>query len=500
MANEKITLEELKSFLWESANILRGSIDSSDFKTYIFAMLFYKRLCDVWEEEFEKVRDEYGEEQALDPDEHRYNIPKGYFWSDVRKVSKNVGEALNKAFNKIEDLNPKLFGVFGGIDFADSNRFSDATIEKLLSHFDKKRLRNCDVEPDILGNAYEYLIAQFADDAGKKGGEFFTPKEVVRLIVDLIDPVENNSVYDPACGSGGMLLECHKHLQNKGYNPKNLTMYGQEKNLNTWSICKINMFLHDIESAFIERGDTLVDPKHLVGAGEGTRGSLKTFDRVLANPPFSLKNWGEEVWSSGDPFGRDRYGVPPKSYGDLAFVQHMIASLNGRGKMGVVLPHGVLFRGGSEGNIRRGMIEDDLIEAVVGLPQNLFFGTGIPACVLIINRDKDSKRVGKVLFIDGSGDYQAGKNQNTLREQDIEKIVGAFDGFGDVEKYCRVVEVKEMRENDYNLNIKRYVDTSEEEEKIDVRAKVTELRELEKEYAVIEEKFNGYLKELGYEG
>jgi type I restriction enzyme M protein len=500
MPTARINLEELKSFLWESANILRGSIDSSDFKTYIFALLFYKRLCDVWEEEFLSVRALYGEEQALDPDEHRYQIAEGYFWKDIRKVSKNIGEALNKAFNKIEDLNPKLYGIFGAIDFADTNRFSDATIEKLLAHFDKKRLRNEDVEADILGNAYEYLIAQFADDAGKKGGEFFTPKEVVRLIIDLIDPTENNSVYDPACGSGGMLLECYKHLKSKDKNPRNLTMYGQEKNLNTWSICKINMFLHDIESAFIERGDTLIEPKHLVDTGEGTKGALRTFDRVVANPPFSLKNWGAEVWNSGDPFGRDKFGVPPKSYGDLAFVQHMIASLNSTGKMGVVLPHGILFRGGAEGKIRQGILEEDLIEAVVGLPTNLFFGTGIPACILVVNKDKSDDRKDKVLFIDGSNDYKEGKNQNSLRDEDIVKIEKAFKGFEDIEKYCRVVELAEIKSNDYNLNIKRYVDTSEEEEKIDVAEKVKELRQLEKEYALIEEQFNGYLKELGYEG
>ena len=497
MANEKITLDELKSFLWESANILRGSIDSSDYKHYIFGLLFYKRLCDVWVEEYEQVKAELGEEEALDPTEHRYNIPQGCFWNDIRKVSKNIGENLNKAFNKIEDLNVKLFGIFNGIDFADTNKFSDATLEKLLSHFDKKKLRNSDIEPDMLGNAYEYLIAQFADDAGKKGGEFYTPKMVVRAIVDLIDPDENNSVYDPACGSGGMLLECYKHLDGKSKNPKNLSLYGQEKNLNTWSICKMNMFLHGIEDAFIERGDTLIDPKHLLNGGTTGR-SLKTFDRVLANPPFSLSSWGIDVWKSGDPFGRDKYGVPPKSYGDLAFVQHMIASLNSTGKMGVVLPHGVLFRGGSEGNIRKGIINDDLIEAVVGLPTNLFFGTGIPACILVINKDKSNERKNKILFIDASNDYQAGKNQNNLREQDIEKIIDAFGKYEEIEKYCRVVGIDEIKGNDYNLNIKRYVDTTDEEVKIDVAEKIEELRELENEYVEIEEKFREYLKVLGY--
>lgn len=493
-------LRELEAHLWGAANILRGSIDSSDFKHYIFGLLFYKRLSDVWEEEYEAVKAKYGDEVASDPSEHRFHIPKGYFWRDVRKVSSNIGEYLNKAFMAIEDNNTKLAGVFNSIDFNQKDRFSDATLERLLVHFDKLKLRNSEVAADILGQAYEYLIAQFADDAGKKGGEFFTPKMVVRLIVELIQPEEQNSVYDPACGSGGMLLESYKYLAKHGKNPKNVTLYGQEKNLNTWSICKMNLFLHDIEDAFIERGDTLIDPKHLINMGRSSAGTLRIFDRVIANPPFSLKEWGHELWKDGDKYNRDIYGVPPKSYGDLAFVQHMIASLNDKGKMGVVLPHGVLFRGGTEGKIRQGMIEDDIIEAVVGMPINLFYGTGIPACIMVINKDKSSEMQGKILFVDGSKDYHQSRNQNFLRDEDMEKIVSAFKGGDDVEGYCTSASLEEIKKNDYNLNIKRYVDSGEEEEFIHVKDEIEQLHVLEQEYAEIEIIFTDFMKQLGYEG
>lgn len=307
----KMTLQQLESHLWGAANILRGKIDSSDYKHYIFGLLFYKRICDVWEEEYEERMAEFNDaELASDPEEHRFHIPEGNFWSDVRKKTTNIGEHLNRAFHAIEDSNLRLKGVFQDVDFNNKERFPDATLELLLQHFDKYRLRKNDAEADMLGNAYEYLIAQFADDAGKKGGEFYTPKMVVKLIVECLQPKEGMSIYDPTCGSGGMLLECFHYLERNKKNPRSLSLYGQEMNLNTWAICKMNLFLHDIDDAFIERGDTLRNPRHLVS--EDSK-AIKTFDRVIANPPFSLKNWGEEVWKSGDPFARDTYGCPPKS-------------------------------------------------------------------------------------------------------------------------------------------------------------------------------------------
>jgi type I restriction enzyme M protein len=493
----KLTHQQLESHLWGAANILRGSIDSGDFKHYIFGLLFYKRLCDVWEEEYEAGMADYNDpEVAADPDEHRFHIPAGHFWKDVRKHTTNIGEHLNAAFHAIEDANLRLQGVFQDVDFNNKERFPDTTLERLLQHFEKYRLRHVDVEADMLGNAYEYLIAQFADDAGKKGGEFYTPKMVVRLIVECLNPQEGMSVYDPTCGSGGMLLEAFHHLERQGKNPRALGLYGQEKNLNTWAISQMNLFLHDIHDAMVMRGDTLRDPKHLIAEGGK---ALMNFDRVLANPPFSLSEWGHDEWKAGDKFGRDKYGVPPKSYGDLAFVQHMVASLKENGMAGVVLPHGILFRGGAEGKIREGLLKDDLIEAVIGLAPNLFYGTGIPACVLILNKNKAPERQGKVLFIQGASEMVEGKNQNTLSQANIERLAATFSLFEDEEKFSRVVTIDEIAGNDYNLNIARYVQTADEAEAIDVAAEVAKLTELRQQRDEAEAKMMMFLKELGYD-
>lgn len=493
--NTKLTLQQLESHLWGAADILRGKIDSSDYKHYIFGLLFYKRLCDVWEEEYEERLKEYGNaELAADPDEHRFPIPEGAFWKDVREHTTNIGEHLNTAFHAIEDADLRLKGIFQDVDFNNKERFPDVALEMLLQHFDRYRLRNCDVEPDMLGNAYEYLIAKFADDAGKKGGEFYTPKMVVRLIVECLRP-EKGSIYDPTCGSGGMLLEAVHYMERQGKNPKALHLYGQEMNLNTWAICKMNLFLHDIDDAFIERGDTLRDPKHLIA--EGSK-AIKTFDRVLANPPFSLKNWGNEEWKSGDKFGRDTYGCPPKSYGDLAFVQHMVASLKPDGMMGVVLPHGILFRGGAEGKIRKVLLEDDLVEAVIGLAPNLFYGTGIPACVLLINKAKSAERKGKVLFVNGADEMVEGKNQNTLSEENVRRLSKGFHAYENEDSFSRVVSLEEIEKNDFNLNIAWYVHNGEEEEQIDVAVEIRKLKGCQVHRDAAEENMMIYLMELGY--
>ena len=495
--NTKLTLQQLESHLWGAADILRGKIDSSDYKHYIFGLLFYKRLCDVWEEEYEERLKEYdgNVELAADPDEHRFPIPDGAFWKDVRKHSTNIGEHLNTAFHAIEDADLRLKGVFQDVDFNNKERFPDVVLEMLLQNFDRYRLRNCDVEPDMLGNAYEYLIAKFADDAGKKGGEFYTPKMVVRLIVECLRP-ENGSIYDPTCGSGGMLLEAVHYMERQGKNPKALHLYGQEMNLNTWAICKMNLFLHNIDDASIERGDTLRDPKHLVSEGSKT---IMTFDRVLANPPFSLKNWGNDEWKNSDKFGRDTYGCPPKSYGDLAFVQHMVASLKPDGMMGVVLPHGILFRGGAEGKIRKGLLENDLVEAVIGLAPNLFYGTGIPACVLLINKAKSVERKGKVLFVNGAEEMVEGKNQNTLSEENVRRLSDSFLAYKDEDRFSRVVNLEEIEKNDFSLNITRYVHNVEEEEQIDVTKELQELQELLVCRDSAEATMMRFVRELGYD-
>jgi type I restriction enzyme M protein len=490
----KIDLDTLKSHLWESANILRGSIDASDYKNYIFGMLFLKRLSDVFDEERDRLKKEKHVD-LNDSDNYSFSVPDKAQWSYLKTLTQNLGEAINTANDALEEANLEtLEGVLSTVDFNDKNRLPDVTLSALITHFSKIKLANRDLEnPDILGDAYEYLIAQFADDAGKKGGEFYTPKEVVSLLVEILDPQERMRVCDPACGSGGMLVQSVHHLRESGQDPRNISLYGQERNIGTWAICKMNMLLHGLSSARLEKGDTLRGPRLI-----GERGRLIEFDIVIANPPFSLKNWGYEE-AQHDSHRRFRFGVPPKGYGDYAFVQHMIATLNPKGRAGVVLPHGVLFRGGAEGRIRKGILEEDLLEAIIGLPSNLFFGAGIPACLFIINKDKPKKRKGKVFFLYGANDYLKGKNQNKLRKEDIEKIINAYREYKTIKKYCKPVSLDEIRANDHNLNITRYIDITEEEEPIDVQDVLRQLKELKKERSDVEKKMNRFLKELGFQ-
>jgi len=496
LLGDKLTVDRLERYLWSAADILRGSIDSSDYKNYIFGLLFLKRLSDRFDEEYKALEENRGVPE--DKDNYQFFVPKRAKWSEIQKVATDLGSALNKACSELEKENNSLEGVLAGIDYNDERKLGDTrnrdvVLGRLVQHFSNLSLRNSDLsEPDMLGRAYEYLIEKFADDAGKKGGEFYTPRMVVQLIVEMLAPKEGMRICDPTAGSGGMLIECAHYLERRKQNRKNLSLYGQEKNLGTWAICKMNMLLHGLPDARIEKGDTIRDPK-LREDGE-----LMLFDRVIANPPFSLDEWGREI-AEHDPHSRFRFGIPPKTKGDLAFVQHMIATTNDKGMVGVVMPHGVLFRGAAEGDIRRGMLQKDLVEAVVGLPTNLFYGTGIPAAILILNRAKKTERKRRVLFIEASREFKEGSVQNYLREEDVTKISAAFHAFQDVEKYTRVVGLDEIEKNDWNLNISRYVETADAAEKIDVAHALAKLRELEKKRGEAEERMNGYLKELGYD-
>jgi type I restriction enzyme M protein len=474
-------------------------VDAGDYKQYIFGLLFYKRLCDVWDEEFEALLAETGDRtEAADPDEHRFHIPADHRWEQVRRASTQIGQRLNNAFAAIEDANLRLRGVFGAVDFAKQEQFPDALLERLLSHFEKYRLRNADVTADVLGDAYMYLIKMFAEGSGKKGGEFYTPRQVVRLIVECLDPKPGMSIYDPTCGSGGMLLEAVQHLKERGENPRSLSLYGQEKNLGTWAIAQINLFLHDIDDAFIAKGDTILAPKRYDPKAKEFVSGVGTYDRVMANPPFSEKVWGYEIWGNGDPFGRDAYGCPPKGYGDLAFVQHMVASLAKNGMLGVVVPHGVLFRGGAEGRIREAMLKADIIEAVIGLAPNLFYGAGIPAAILIIRKSKPKDRRGKVLVVNGDATFQPGKAQNFLTDQNVKTLAEAFHAFSNIEKLARVVPVEEIESNGFNLNISRYVQTGADAEAVDVAAQVAKLQDLIVQRNEAEATMFEHLKRLGY--
>jgi len=612
-----VTRDELNRALWRAADILRGTVDAGDFKNHILALMFLKRLSDVFTERRQEIIDEWmqagrtraqAEEIADDPDEYTggsYYIPDGARWDDLMKVGENRAEAVDKALFAIEDQNSQyLEGVLAGIRFNDERRFGDPVtmdglMQRLLTHFGAIPLGNRNLsEPDVLGNAYEYLIERFAETSGKKGGEFYTPRAVVRLIVQLLRPAERMRIHDPTCGSGGMLIECGNYVTDRGGDPRNLTLTGQEKNYGTWSICKLNMLLHNFPDSDVRPGDTIVAPKF------ERAGVLDVFDRVIANPPFSLKEWhgveakpdksgkakvdSKEVKEryENDPYHRFARGVPPTTKGDTAFLQHMVAVCKDDGMIGVVMPHGVLFRGGAEGGIRKALLDEDLFEAVIGLPEKLFFGTGIPASILILNKHKPPERQGKVLFIAASAEglYRDGKNQNYLRPEDILRIAAVFHAWDsngliddaihaqtdaiadewlaavdmheqrqlraatgqpddvseriraesatqrtDIEtarahvhnwvdskdadgnpiegtqrtplaKFAHIVDLAEIAdENDHNLNISRYVDTTEPPPQLDVAGELRKLRDLEAKRDTAEARMNQLLEDLGYD-
>jgi len=491
----KLTLSQLEQFLWRSADILRGKIDSSDYKKYIFGLLFYKRISDVWDEEYKITLDEFHDESlALADYNHRFQVPSGCNWSVITETSENIGQKLNEIFDKITNVNsPKLDKIFDDLDFANKDRFPNETLQKLINHFSQYNFSSNYISSDLLGDAYEYLIKEFAADAGKKGGEFYTPREVERIIIGIVKPHQKDHICDPTVGSGGFLLEAFNYLKDKAGEQiaRSLYLYGQEINISTFAIARINMFLHGLDSADIRRGDTLANPQFI-----NNMGGLQTFDIVVANPPYSIKEWEFEIFRN-DKYGRiDGYELPPQKNADFAFLLHIVKSLNSNGRAGIVLPHGVLFRGGAEGRIREQLIKKDLIDAIVSLPAKLFYGTGIPAAIWILNKNKPEERKNKILIIDASKEYLEGKNQNSLRKQDIEKIIKTYDQYQDVEKYARIVDIKEIKENDFNLNVTRYIDSNEEKEVIDVKQVWAELQNLEKEKFEIDEQVKKHIKDL----
>lgn len=490
MTKEKLTISQLEQYLSKATWILKGPVDASDFKVYIFPLLFFKRISDVYDEEFQQALEESegDESYASLPEFHRFIIPEDCHWNNVRETTFNVGLAIEKALRGIEQSNQdKLYGIFGDAQWSNKNKLSDRLLIDLIEHFSQYNLCNSNVDTDLLGNAYEYLIKHFADLTNKKAGEFYTPRSVVHLLGLILDPHEGETIYDPACGTGGMLLECVSHLKENNEDYRTLKLYGQEKNLTSSSIARMNMFLHGIEDFEIHRGDTLRNPAFFEADG------LKTFDCVIANPPFSLKEWGAENWSN-DPYGRNIAGVPPQGNGDMAWVQHMIKSMNSTGRMTVVLPHGALFRKGAEGNIREALLKQDMLEAVIGLGSNIFYGTQLAACVMVFKQKKEASKKNKVLFIDASDQVRVGRAQNYLEPSHVNQIFDWFKAYTDVENYVKLASLADLKENDYNLNIPLYVEKIIEDNLPSVEVALADLKMAWDESLKAEEKFKQLLK------
>lgn len=475
MTAARITLPELEQYLAKAADLLRGSIDQADFKAYIFPLMFFKRISDFYLEEFAQALEDSGgdHEFAAFAENHRFAIPEGNFWDDVRSHTENIGTALQIAFREIEKANPEtLYGIFGNANWSNKDKLPDRKIADLIEHFSTKTLSNANVAPDVFGNAYEYLIKRFADQSNKKAGEYYTPRSVVGLLINILDPNEGESVYDPACGTGGMLIEVIEHVKAAGGSPKTLwgKLYGQEKVLATSGIARMNLLLHGVEDFKVLREDTLRNPAFYTG------NHLAQFDCVVANPPFSLKNWGEGEWAS-DKWGRNSLGgVPPKGYADWAWVQHMLTSARPKtGRVAVVLPQGALFRQGAEARIRTHMLKSDVVDAVIGLAPNLFYGTGLAACVLILRQQKQPDEQGKVLLINGEDLFKRGRNQNTLEPEHTEELLDAYESFTDIEGRARVVDLEEIAGNGYNLSIPLYVAPADTGERITLEQALIDL-------------------------
>lgn len=470
----RISQQRLESYLWGAATLLRGTIDAGDYKQFIFPLLFYKRLCDVFDEETQTALAESGGDRryASGKEQHRFQIPDDAHWREVRQAAKNVGAAIQSAMRGIETANPdKLYGIFGDAQWTNKDRLSDAMLRDLVEHFSSLELTVASLPEDELGQGYEYLIKKFADDSGHTAAEFYTNRTVVHLMTEMLEPQPGESIYDPTCGSGGMLLSCITHLRKLKKEWRNVRLYGQERNLMTSSIARMNCFLHGIEDFGIERGDTLSEPKFV----QGDR--LMRFDVVLANPPYSIKQWDRDAFAS-DPWGRNLFGTPPQGRADYAFWQHIMASMTltpspsatgrgatggrGAGRCAILFPHGVLFRQ-EEADMRRKLIEADAIECVLGLGPNLFYNSPMEACVVLCRTAKPKARKGKILFINAINEVTRERAQSFLTDDHIERIVKAYEQFKDEPGLARVASLEEIRAKDGNLSIPLYVSPVTEE-------------------------------------
>jgi type I restriction enzyme M protein len=449
-----MTQKQLEDYLWGAANILRGMIDAADFKQYIFPLLFFKRVSDLWDEEYELAKEESGGdlEYAEFAENHRFQIPKNCHWEDVRKRTVDVGSHLQKALNGIEKANfEMLHDVFGDAQWTNKRRMSDEKMLDLIEHFSKMKLTVADVPHDIMGEAYEYLIKKFADDSGHTAAEFYTNRTVVKLMTQITDPKSNESIYDPTCGSGGILLSAALHLKEQGKEYRTLKLYGQELNLITSAIARINMFMHNVDEFQIVQGDTLDSPQLL------ENDELKQFDVIMANPPYSIKKWSQQKWLN-DPFGRNIWGTPPQGCADYAFQQHIMKSLNpNTGRCVVLWPHGVLFRD-SENDIRKKMIELDYVDAVIGLGKNLFYNSSMESCLLVCRMKKPKERKGKIIFIDAKDEIRIERSTAFLKPEHIKRIADAYWNFNEIEGFAKIVTNKEILNSQQgNLSIQLYV-------------------------------------------
>ncbi len=448
-----MTQKELEKYLWGAATQLRGTIDAGDYKQYIFPLLFFKRICDVYDEEYENaLKESDGDIEYAEFDEnHHFLVPKGAHWNDVREKTTNVGVALQDAMREIERANPDtLYGIFGDASWTNKNRLSDETLTNLIEHYSQHKLDLATVPDDKLGNAYEYLIKEFADDSGHTAAEFYTNRTVVKLMTMIMDPQPGESVYDPTCGSGGLLLNCALHLKDEGKEYRTLKLYGQEINLITSAIARMNMFMHGIEEFSIVRGDTLANPAFL------ENDELKKFNVILANPPYSIKAWDQKAFTN-DPYGRNIWGTPPQGCADYAFQQHIHKSLdNNKGRYAILWPHGILFRD-MEVDMRMKMVSEDQIEAVIGLGANLFYNSPMEAMILVGNTNKPKDRKGKVLFINGKDDVIDNKGLAYLTNEHISRFYNTFKDYKDIPNYSKVATLEEILSYNGNMNINFYV-------------------------------------------